>query len=126
MENNNYKKVNLVLWTILFLNFLVAILKIIIGTIVESNSIVADGFHSMSDGTSNIVGIILNGKTIYKDNYFYDYVNDLKFKITYNSFFQVNNYMNGKIFDLLNGNLSGENLSASLTKGLASLGEMAL
>ena len=58
MENNNYKKVNLVLWTILFLNFLVAILKIIIGTIVESNSIVADGFHSMSDGTSNIVGII--------------------------------------------------------------------
>ena len=70
---------------------------------------------------ANIVGIVLNGKTIYKDNYFYDYVNDLKFKITYNSFFQVNNYMNGKIFDLLNGNLSGENL-LDLYCGVGTLG----
>lgn len=72
MENtNNYKKVNLVLWTILILNFLVAILKVVIGSVVDSNSIVADGFHSMSDGTSNIVGIIgvwLASRPIDKDH----------------------------------------------------------
>lgn len=57
-SSNNYKKVNSVLWVILILNFLVAIIKVSIGLVVESNSIVADGFHSMSDGTSNIVGIV--------------------------------------------------------------------
>lgn len=36
----------------------VAVLKIIIGTIIKSASMTADGFHSMTDGTSNIVGLI--------------------------------------------------------------------
>ncbi|MBQ8999294.1 MAG: cation transporter [Clostridium sp.] len=58
MENSNYKKVNFVLYSILILNFLVAISKIIVGSVVESNSIIADGFHSISDGTSNIIGIL--------------------------------------------------------------------
>ena len=55
---NNYKKVKQVLWTILFANFGVALLKIIIGTMIKSASMTADGFHSISDGTSNIVGLI--------------------------------------------------------------------
>lgn len=58
MENNNYKKVKQVLWAILFANFGVALLKIIIGTSIKSASMTADGFHSISDGTSNIVGLI--------------------------------------------------------------------
>ena len=55
---SNYKKVKQVLWTILFANFGVALLKIIIGTAIKSASMTADGFHSISDGTSNIVGLI--------------------------------------------------------------------
>ena len=55
---NNYKKVKQVLWSILFANFGVALLKIIIGTMIKSASMTADGFHSISDGTSNIVGLI--------------------------------------------------------------------
>lgn len=55
---NNYKKVQQVLWLILFANFAVALLKIIVGTIIHSTSMTADGFHSISDGTSNIVGIV--------------------------------------------------------------------
>lgn len=55
---NNYKKVSQVLWTVLFLNFGVAFLKIIVGKSINSTSLVADGFHSISDGTSNIVGLI--------------------------------------------------------------------
>ena len=56
--NNNYKKIQQVLWVILFANFTVALLKIIIGVIIHSTSMAADGFHSISDGTSNIVGIV--------------------------------------------------------------------
>lgn len=55
---NNYKKVQQVLLVILFANFAVALLKIIVGTIINSTSMTADGFHSISDGTSNIVGIV--------------------------------------------------------------------
>ncbi|MDK2564847.1 cation diffusion facilitator family transporter [Romboutsia sedimentorum] len=58
MENNSYKKVKQVLWVILFANFGVAMLKIIIGSTIKSASMTADGFHSLSDGASNIVGII--------------------------------------------------------------------
>lgn len=69
----------------------------------------------------NIVGIVLNDKTIYKDNYFYDYIDRFKFKISYNSFFQVNNYMAGRIFNVLSGNLKGENL-LDLYCGVGTLG----
>ncbi|MCC0636108.1 MULTISPECIES: cation diffusion facilitator family transporter [unclassified Clostridioides] len=55
---DNYKKVKQVLWIILFANFAVALLKIIIGNKIKSYSMTADGFHSLSDGASNIVGLI--------------------------------------------------------------------
>lgn len=53
-----YKKVKLVLWIILFANIGVAITKIIAGYLINSASLSADGIHSMSDGMSNIIGII--------------------------------------------------------------------
>lgn len=58
MTNDNYIKIKRVLYIILFANFLVAISKIIIGYISNSLSLSADGFHSLADGASNIVGII--------------------------------------------------------------------
>lgn len=58
MEFSNFKKVRKVLWIILFANFGVSLLKIIIGISIKSASMTADGFHSFSDGASNIVGII--------------------------------------------------------------------
>lgn len=58
MTANIYKKVSFVLWVILFANFAVALLKIIIGSIIHSASMTADGFHSLTDGSSNIVGLI--------------------------------------------------------------------
>ena len=53
-----YKKVKLVLWIILFANLGVAITKIVVGHLINSASLSADGIHSMSDGMSNIIGII--------------------------------------------------------------------
>jgi cation diffusion facilitator family transporter len=55
---NSYKKVKRVLAVILTANLLVAALKIVIGLIVKSTSMTADGLHSLSDGSSNIVGLI--------------------------------------------------------------------
>lgn len=60
MENNS-KQVKNILTIILVANIIVALLKIIIGKFIESASMMADGFHSLSDGASNIVGIISIG-----------------------------------------------------------------
>lgn len=58
MELYHYGKVKFVLWAILFANFAVSALKIFFGFYVGSASLTADGYHSMSDGASNIVGLI--------------------------------------------------------------------
>ena len=58
MLTGNYKKVKRVLFIILLANLAVALLKILIGNIINSNSMMADGFHSLADGSSNIVGLI--------------------------------------------------------------------
>lgn len=71
MNIDNYKKIRKVLWIILLANLLVALLKIVIGRLIKSSSITADGFHSLSDGSSNIVGLIgigLASKPIDKDH----------------------------------------------------------
>ena len=51
-------QVKTVLWRILFLNLLVSALKIGVGVLSGTVSIIADGFHSLMDGSSNIVGLI--------------------------------------------------------------------
>lgn len=57
-EQSNTKKAIIVLWVVMLLNFAVAIFKVIIGTMSNSGSIIADGYHSLSDGSGNIVGIV--------------------------------------------------------------------
>ncbi|OIO37681.1 MAG: hypothetical protein AUJ72_04045 [Candidatus Omnitrophica bacterium CG1_02_46_14] len=47
-----------VLWVTLGLNWLVAILKVVFGLATHCMVIAADGVHSFSDGTSNIVGLV--------------------------------------------------------------------
>lgn len=58
MDNSKYYKIKKVLWIILFANLLVAISKVILGNLTKSASITADGFHSLADGSSNIIGLI--------------------------------------------------------------------
>ncbi len=48
---------NVLKW-ILVANILVAALKILFGNIIASTSMVADGFHSMTDGMSNVAGLV--------------------------------------------------------------------
>jgi len=58
MEKANYKSIRNILWLILFLNFGVAAVKIVVGASIRSASLTADGYHSLTDGSSNIVGLI--------------------------------------------------------------------
>ncbi len=61
MEMNlqgHYKRIRLILIWILVLNWAVAGAKIIYGLLTHCSSMAADGFHSLSDGASNIVGLI--------------------------------------------------------------------
>lgn len=58
MSVQKYKSVRKVLLTILVLNVIVALSKIIYGMITNTSSMIADGYHSMSDGASNIIGIV--------------------------------------------------------------------
>lgn len=46
-----------ILTIVLALNWLVALLKLVFGYIIKSQSMIADGFHSFSDGSSNIIGL---------------------------------------------------------------------
>ena len=69
----------------------------------------------------NVVGVVLNDKIIYGTSFFYDYIGDFKFKVSYNSFFQVNNYMASNIFMILKSNLKGRNL-LDLYCGVGTLG----
>lgn len=55
---DSYKKVRKILLMLLLLNIFVALSKIIYGMATRTSSMVADGYHSLSDGASNIVGII--------------------------------------------------------------------
>jgi len=58
MIKDKFREVQKVLWIILFLNIAVATAKIIMGAITNSTSMTADGYHSLADGSSNIIGLI--------------------------------------------------------------------
>lgn len=57
-EKNSYFHVKNVLIQILVLNLIVAISKITYGLFTNTASMSADGYHSISDATSNIIGLI--------------------------------------------------------------------
>jgi len=56
--NQHYAQIKRILIAILGLNWAVALAKIVYGLHTDCNSMAADGFHSLSDGTSNIIGLI--------------------------------------------------------------------
>lgn len=58
MTTDVFRRVQLVLFVILLANLAVAGLKIVVGSLINSASMTADGFHSLSDGMSNVVGLI--------------------------------------------------------------------
>ena len=67
----HYRRIRIILIWILVLNWLVAFAKIIYGLFSHFSSMTADGFHSLADGTSNIIcliGIHFAGQPVDKDH----------------------------------------------------------
>lgn len=58
IQKLKYGEVIKVLAQILVLNIVVSLAKIVYGVISNTASMIADGFHSFSDGASNVVGIV--------------------------------------------------------------------
>ncbi|PKQ37187.1 MAG: cation transporter [Actinobacteria bacterium HGW-Actinobacteria-1] len=57
-DGSRATEIKRVLWIILGLNLLVACAKLAYGLISRSVGMTADGFHSMFDGTSNVIGLL--------------------------------------------------------------------
>jgi cation diffusion facilitator family transporter len=57
-ETDRYSEVVRVLYRVLGLNLVVAIVKIVLGYSTGAVSILSDGFHSLTDSASNIVGLV--------------------------------------------------------------------
>lgn len=57
-STDRLRAIRRVLWWVLALNIGVATAKLVYGLLIDSVSVTADGFHSMFDGTSNIIGLI--------------------------------------------------------------------
>ncbi|MDI6606220.1 MAG: cation diffusion facilitator family transporter [Candidatus Omnitrophota bacterium] len=54
----HYNQIRRILIIVLLLNWAVALAKIIYGLFSKCASMTADGFHSLSDGASNIIGLV--------------------------------------------------------------------
>jgi cation diffusion facilitator family transporter len=50
-----------VLWVTLLLNVAVSAAKIVVGTLAGSMAMVADGYHSLTDGANNVAGLVITG-----------------------------------------------------------------
>lgn len=58
MREIRYKKIQRVQLIVIFLNLATSLSKLFVGTLINSVSMTADGFHSMGDGLNNVVGMV--------------------------------------------------------------------
>lgn len=82
-------------------------------------------FNILDYQNNKIVGVILNDKTIYGDNFFYERINKCIFKVSYNAFFQINPFITSKLFEILEKNLTNTNSVLDLYSGVGTLGIIA-
>ena len=73
-------------------------------------SITTSKFEFFNDPPENVIGVVVNGKVVYGNDYIFDMIGDYKFKVSYDSFFQINNYIANEIFKILNNNFKGNTL----------------
>jgi cation diffusion facilitator family transporter len=55
---DNFARARRVLLLVLLLNWSVALAKMAVGYLINSLSMIADGFHSLLDGASNVIGLV--------------------------------------------------------------------
>lgn len=72
-----------------------------------------------------IIGIIYNDKLVYGQDFFYERIGGMLFKVSYNSFFQVNPYITEKLFKLIEDNISPDSTVLDLYSGVGTLSMVA-
>ena len=72
-----------------------------------------------------LVGIVVNNKTYYGENSLFERMNNLLFKISYDSFFQINPYIASKLFQIISDNIDSSNKVLDLYCGVGTLSLMA-
>ena len=72
-----------------------------------------------------IVGVVINNKTIYGNNFFYERIHNCLFKVSYDAFFQVNHFITKKLFEILEENLNNLSKVLDLYSGVGTLGIIA-
>jgi len=68
-----------------------------------------------------LVGIIYNDKLIFGADHFIEIIENFLFKETYNSFFQVNRYINGELFKIIRDNIETGSTVLDLCCGVGTL-----
>lgn len=68
-----------------------------------------------------LVGIVYNNKTIYGDNFFYERIGGFLFKVSFNSFFQINHYICNELFKLVNKEINKKTCVVDLYSGVGTL-----
>ena len=71
---------------------------------------------------NNIKGIILNDEVIYGNDYFYEEINNIKYKVSYKAFFQVNRSVASKMFKLVEDFTNNNDCVLDLYSGVGTLG----
>lgn len=72
-----------------------------------------------------LVGVVLNNKTIYGKNFFYERMNGYLFKVSHDAFFQINSYITNKMFSLIEENIENVSNLLDLYAGVGTLGLIA-
>lgn len=68
-----------------------------------------------------LIGIVYNNKTIYGNNFYYERLYNFLFKVSYDSFFQVNNYITEELFKLIKDNIAPSSKVLDLYSGVGTL-----
>lgn len=72
-----------------------------------------------------VIGIVYNDKLVYGQDFFYERIGGMLFKVSYNSFFQVNPYITEKLFKLIEDNISSDSTVLDLYSGVGTLSMVA-
>lgn len=70
----------------------------------------------------NIIGIIYNNKILHGKDYFIESINNLNFRVSYKSFFQINRSITCKLFELIENNIEKHDNVLDLYCGVGTLG----
>ncbi len=72
-----------------------------------------------------LVGIVYNKKVIYGDNFFYERIGGFLFKVSFNSFFQINHYICSLLFKFIDEEILPNDTILDLYSGVGTLGIVA-